>query len=80
MKVKTETVPMRVVPMLLATAIIRARARAVGIDNLWSETGQFDLTTSASRAFMSPPDHGERRRRADAQDDYIPSPGTAGRA
>ncbi len=69
------------VPTLLATAILRARARTLGIEtNLWPEKAQFDLTSSASRAFMSPPDHGERRRSADAEDDALTGTGAVCRA
>lgn len=62
-RVTTETTVLKSVPSILATAILRARARTVGLEtDLWPEKSQFDLTSSATRAFMSPPDQGERRR------------------
>ena len=70
----TETTSVSTAPSLLATGILRARARALGMDSgLWPENTPFDLTSSASRAFMSPPDHGERRRSADAKYDALAS-------
>ena len=68
-------------PALLATGILRARARALEIaGDLWPENTPFDLTSSARRAFMSPPDHGERRRKTYGDDETHTGVGIARRA